>query len=542
MWQRLFTFLSKHKVVGAVICLYILGLGLRFAHLNQALWAFSGYDDSRDSLVAQHFVEHGQFLWRGPLVASGFGWLLNSPAYYYLLAALWFIFRSPIGLLAGWVLLTSLVIPIAYWTGKKTYDAATGLILALLVTVHPLFLQYSQEMFQPHLMPVLMLVIYGALLSVIEKNTLRRLLWLIAAVSIPIHFHYSILLTAPVLLFWLGKKWYEHITLFPAYTNVLLPLGTASIGFLLWIGFTYNWYPFDQAYFFIFNFENIATRQTSGIASLGLTLYTLGEILVPYWPDWARWTLIGILGILASLMGIFLVRSTTRQSYFKQVLAVIFSLASCVLLVPFFGAEVTTYYLVSIMPFLFMIMALAFRFAFKRSWLGGVLILTPFLVLWWNGVERWYDHLPRVPLFDETKLISQRLAEDIGSNPTQFALAGLGTDNKNIFDYWPTSAYWYHLEMIYNTPLVALTRYGVNHSPRVGNPTVIYMICDHRVKPELISLRCIHRFESSRDYLVTPPIELYHSDRFTVWRYDVQPDTKGTYFTLNEVYTDFPDY
>lgn len=532
----LFSGIQHRKALIVLLAIYVLGLWLRLNNLDHAVWAFPGYDDSRDALVAKHLAEYGQLLWRGPMAASGFGWLLNSPFYYYLLAVLWLIFGSAFGLLQVWAVLLSSNIPLAYLAGKKTLDRTTGLIFATIVAVHPLFIKHSQEMFQPHLLPPLVLLIYIALLNASKKSSLKNMLWLIFTISLPVHFHYSIFILSPVLLFWLGKTWHELLKKEFSYRTAFMPLAAAITGLMVWVLFTYNWFVFDQLYFFIFNFEKLAGENTPLLASLANTFYYTIELLIPYWPDGYRQLLFGLILLLAGLM---IKKSTLQQRRNGIILA---SFASGILFTPLFGAEMIDYYATPIYPFWLLLFALGFRFAFKKNMAAGFFILLAFLLIWRGRALEWYSTLPQTPIYDETKVISQVLAKHIGPKPTQFALVGLGTNNTYVFDYWPTSAFWFHLEEIYQTPLVYLIQNGVNHQPIIGNPHTIFMICDHRTLPELIDLRCLYRFESNRAYLALPPEQLYQSERYSVWKYQLQPEAQSLYYNVNVVYDDFKEY
>lgn len=533
MGRQLFTFLNQKRVLICLVIIYCVGLWLRLHHLDKALWALPAYDDSRDFLVAKHMVEYHQFLRRGPLVAGGFGWLLNSPVYYYFQSLLWFLTRSVATMMTLWAVLMSSIIPLAYWAGKKTVNRTTGLVFALITAVHPLFITYSQEIFQPFVMPILMLVVYLTLLKLAKENTLKNILLFILAVSIPVHFHYGILLLAPALVFWLVKKWYALINDDFTLQNTLWPLVASLAGFLTWVSFTFHTYFFDQAFFFIFNFEDLAKKDSSYLTRFSEIGRQILETMFPVWPDVTRWILVATLVILLGWSG---------RKLNRQVMAILGSLAGSIVLIPLFGAGFNFYYLSAIMPFFFLLIAVAFGFAFTKSKLAGLCLLLPFLLIWKDDLMNWYAKYPPVSVYEESKLVSQKIAEDLGPEPRNFALAQLETSNFHIYDYWATSAYWFHLENIYNQPLVVLTDRGVNHMSVVGSAQKMYLICDHRTDVELIAKRCTYRFESNRTYLELPGKELYHSDRYTVWKYDFKPEASESYLLPNLVYEDFFDY
>jgi hypothetical protein len=526
MWQRWVTFFKQHRVVVSLLLLSSIALWLRLHNVSSVIWSLAAYDDSRDFLVAKHLVEYGQFIWRGPLAASGFNWLLNSPLYYYFLACLWFIFRNPTGTMVGWILITTTVVPLAYLIGKKSLDTTTGLLFALIVAVHPLFVQYSQELFQPHLMPVLTLTTYYFLLRLNEKTSLKNILIFIFFFSIPVHFHYGYLLLIPVFVFWLGKKWYQLINNDFSYKNIFLPLLATLAGFLFWVGCTFNTYFFDQVYFFVFNFEDLTQKGNGQLSFFGNTLQQLTYTLVPYPNQLVRSTLLVVLVLLFFLP----IKKTPAN------IRILLSCIASLCLLPLFSGSFNFYHLSSVLPFFFLLMAFAFRYALYKNKIAGFFIIVPFLLIWGNQLGKWYATFSAVSVYEETEWVSRAIASDLGPIPTHFGLAQLESSNFHVYDYWATSPYWFHLEEYYNQPLVTLTNGGVNHFPMIDTVQKIYFICDHRSHPDLAKERCQYRFENKRNYLKLPGQVLYQSDRYTVHVYEIASPSGKEYYTPNLIY------
>jgi len=95
-------------------------------------------------LVARHFVQYGEWLWRGPLTGGGNQLLLNSPAFYYLLSILWMLTRSPYGMMVAWMMLFSSIIYFVYRTAKNLWDWKTGIIAATITAIHPEYIFFSR--------------------------------------------------------------------------------------------------------------------------------------------------------------------------------------------------------------------------------------------------------------------------------------------------------------------------------------------------------------------------------------------------------------
>ncbi|MCD6288881.1 MAG: glycosyltransferase family 39 protein, partial [Anaerolineae bacterium] len=158
---------GKTWAVGALLVLVLIAWGLRLYRLDaQSLW----YDEG----VTAQVVRQG--------LAELTRWTaddIQPPLYYYVVA--------------GWVRLAgssewslrfpsaawgALIVPLVYVLGRRLVDREVGLLAALLVAVHPLYVYYSQEArMYTQLTALGLLVAYALLRALQTSGTSGRRRW-----------------------------------------------------------------------------------------------------------------------------------------------------------------------------------------------------------------------------------------------------------------------------------------------------------------------------------------------------------------------------
>jgi 4-amino-4-deoxy-L-arabinose transferase-like glycosyltransferase len=118
----------------ACICIFFIGAYFRFSGLYESIWS-SAYDETRDTIVASHFIKYGEFLTRGPNVTTPY--LLNPPTYYYFISGLLWIGGSLWGAKVMWACMLTMTIVLAYIVGCRVWDRKLGIITHLLLPFTP---------------------------------------------------------------------------------------------------------------------------------------------------------------------------------------------------------------------------------------------------------------------------------------------------------------------------------------------------------------------------------------------------------------------
>ena len=217
----------------ALALLVALGALLRFGRIgHQSFWLDEAYT------VA--------------LMKRGFGQMLSTiphsestPPLYYVLAWLWSrVFGTgAAGLRSLSALFGVATIPVAYAAARRLFDVRVGLVAALLVTVNPYFVWYSQEARSYSLLVFVAALSLLAFAHALRERTPRAyLLWsAVAAVALLTHYFATFLLVpeAVYLLYATRSRW-MLVALAPplACTAALVPLVVAQrrTAHAQWIG------------------------------------------------------------------------------------------------------------------------------------------------------------------------------------------------------------------------------------------------------------------------------------------------------------------
>jgi hypothetical protein len=139
--------------------------------------------------------------------------------------------------------------------------------------------------------------------------------------------------------------------------------------------------------------------------------------------------------------------------------------------------------------------------------------------------QRIFTDLPLTSFHNQQNEIAEQVYQHYQSldpniydtNQPSLLITWYTTTKKMPFDGWGTSGVWFYLEQFFKKPLVKNNSVGVNHTPIDKYPKVIYMICDHRVLPELIDQECLSRFINAYQ-LSADKVELINSNlNLSLW-------------------------
>ena len=508
---RLLSFFFKHKYGFFLVGIVGLGVWLRFWSLDQHVWTQSGYDESRDMLVAEHILQYGESVSRGPLAAGGLGWLKNSPVYYYLIAVLWFFTATPVALMYLWASIHTGAVLLGYWVGKYMYDQVAGLILAASIAVNYQLIYGSRELLQPHLLPLFTLgfVLCAALYLNSAQRKWRYLVAAATCLLFPLHLHYGVLLIIPIGLVWVLHAWFLKISTqeITSYPSALLLPGVLLMLVLSWVFLSFTKVPFDQIYFLRFN-QSRNNEVWIG-SEIGQTLSHLDQMF-------GGNSKVMMFVVLSALFIIYLWKRMsvlTRQLRLapQPVVRFLLLLTTSYFLTLLYNGEVGGTYLLAVFPFFLITLAVLLRQVIEiHLGLGCLLTGVAFLSMSLSSWRIITTTVPEVSFHTQQHQVAEAIANHYTSMyqlkdvDPQFLVTWYTTTRNMPFNGWGTSGVWYYLEKFFATKLVVLNDAGVNHLPKASYPSMVYMVCDHREFSERIQVECLDRFKAAYPWQGVP--------------------------------------
>ncbi len=509
-----------------LILIIVVALFFRFYHLEKYVWMQFESDFSRDMIVAKHIVDNHEFISRGPYAAGGFNFLKNSPIYFYFISIIWFLTRSPVNFMYFYSIFMTLPVLMGYFIGKKAVDNKTGLIFASLLAVNHQMIFSSRELSQPHL---LLIFSTGFILSAIsfissKKHKLRNLNFMIFFVMFALHFHYGVLIILPASLLYITYSWFNlnFLSNSRSLKNLYIPILVFLLFFLLWIEMTYTFFPFDQIKFFNLNFQHKINFSFS--EQIINTFLTLRQMI---WGDYLLSFLTFPLLITFTFTLFFtgirkLVKLKKNKNIFVFLLASILS----VFLLGFYRQQIFASYMLFLFPFFLMLISLVLRLTvWKYKYLGWFLT---FVIIFSMGIFSFKsinDSLPEISYPQQQAEIARQIYDSLtalGNNDPRFMSPNLlvtwYTTARNLpFDGWATGGIWFYLETYFDQNLVKNSNYGVNYEPINIYPKIIYVVCEHRIRQELIDQECLNSFVKLHPYLDNEFESILCGESFSVW-------------------------
>lgn len=510
------------RFVIAIILIACVALWLRYFHINGSVWMLQGYDESRDTLVARHIVEYGDWIWRGPLASGSMNQLMNSPFYYYFMAILWFIGRSSLGVLLLWCLVLASVVYIAYRVGVEIWDRQLGLILAGLFAIQPTLISNSRHISQPYLLPLFS----SAFLLLFWKKTpmtLWKFCLLIGILMIPMHFHYGSLLMLPAGLLWLGSVWYKQLTQKNSGLSwQVIPVLTVEYFLVTWTWFTYGRTMFDQQFFL---YDEVRYNWIRVFARAQVAWVAMADNL---W--WSKDPNI-VLGVLIFFIGVavwYVARRKSAGFAMGQYWWMLLFAVVPPIIAGFHGDIIHPFYLLSTLPILIIIIGIGLRSLMALNRYVGVVCMFVIVWIFLEQALTVVGEVPRKSYFEQLRDVSKTIHQDYraldSATPEvpQIALAILA--GKYLpYDGWGNGSLWYFLEDYFGRRLINLDDYGTNFVPVVKAPVYFYVVCDNRGFDKEQEDMCVTRFLGARNYISGKPVKVYESEPFVVWRFAINP-------------------
>lgn len=205
-----------------LVLIGIVAIFLRFYNFDERI--FVQADNSRDAQVAV-YAAHNFFF---PIIGqfSSAGPFFYGPWYYWFLQ----IFNLlPFGILTSWFVIKVVYlayIALIYLLGKEIGGKKLGALCALFAAVSPAQINYSFSIWNPAIVPILVLTTLLILLGFYKRKTLLNFFLLNFLVSLSLSVHFQSILILPVLLVAL-------ILIKPAVINYIKYLLVAVVGFLI---------------------------------------------------------------------------------------------------------------------------------------------------------------------------------------------------------------------------------------------------------------------------------------------------------------------
>lgn len=513
-------------------------LFLRLYKIDNSTWMQSGYDESRDMLVAKHIIVYEENIIRGPLASGGMNWLKNSPIYYYFVAIIWFFTREPVVFMYVWAIIFTIPVLLAYLIGKKVKDSLTGLILASIFAVNQQMIYSSRELLQAHLLLIFSTAFIWSFISYLKnKKNNKYLLLSVVFLFSPLHFHYGVIIALPIasllIVYHVFKNWQKNKD--QVLSKIFIP---STIIFLIlwsWILLTYRSFPFDQIYFFTRNFSK--QYKPTALQQIQNTALKLTQMI------WGNYQSVIISGFFLIIL-FFIAKKILTNKKNKEIFIFIIAMCSSMFLFVFYRHYVAETYLLFIFPFFLILLALILRLLIEnKPTIGWVFTGLSIFFLLNASLKNILQNLPPISYHDQQKELAQVIYDDYTSKSllnvqkTPDLLISWYTTTGNMpFDGWGSSGIWYYLENNFNQKLVTNTNYGLNHTPINKYPQTVYMICDHRLESNLVQIECLDRFKKSYLIFEDSISQIWTGENLSVWRAELK--TGKSYQTINVVHQD----
>lgn len=207
----------------------LIGIFLRFGGVLTNSFAFT-YDVGRDMIALYDIVVNHKITLIG--ATTGLPGVFYGPFWYLFLLPFFIIFRGdPQGIAFIMASIGTILIPLAYLIGKKMGSEPIGLIFAGLISVSPVLISLSSQIWNPNIAPLFVLFLLLSLLQIFRSNKKNNLsyffLGLLLSVSLDLEIVFGLFLTIGTILSILiinKKIILKQIIFFVlGYTLILLP-------------------------------------------------------------------------------------------------------------------------------------------------------------------------------------------------------------------------------------------------------------------------------------------------------------------------------
>lgn len=534
-------FFTRYGPALILVGIVITAAYFRFINLSGYIWSMAGYDESRDMLIAKHIVNYGEYVLRGPLAAGGLNVLKNSPFYYYFVAMLWFIGRSPHGVMCIWSFLTVCMVILAYRIGCNIWDRWAGLCIAALVAVHPELVVMSKQIGQPNVL-LLWFLFFIWILTRKKQMSVFDLSINILLLFLSLHIHYGSLIIIPVCYAWIMRVWWRSKKITRNLTTIIIPFVISEYAVLLWVLLTYWSAPFDQVYFLKLNVIGAHSPFISSLLEVSRELLQL---------VWSKLDL-RYAAVFTISTPVIILFWSKRKRILLQLQEDVFWLFASVIIPVFlysiYTGHITPTYLLSLIPISLILIGITIRIIISMRPIIGVAILSALVYFFMNQSHPLYKVPFLESIYRKNLLVANAIYLDYvnindgissvlnGTNRDieipSIIIATLDVSGYLVYDGWGTGSTWFWLEDLFHQRLISLTDYGNNFVPNVTSPKYFYVICDHRDVGFNYADVCLKRFTLARSYVSKTYESIFQSNTYTVWRFGIINSPQGQFYNI----------
>lgn len=181
----------RNRPIFWLILIMCIGIFLRVYRFADFLEIHS--DHARDMLIAKHIVEYKEGYMAAPYALGSEGRVKNSPVYYWVLASMWTLSRSTVGMGLVFALVSATIIGLGYAIGLSLAGVRMGLLVSFFLSISDMLVRDAHAVWPPHLLSV---VAMGAFCAMARYGKEHRFVWMIlfvTALFLGVHIHQSFL-------------------------------------------------------------------------------------------------------------------------------------------------------------------------------------------------------------------------------------------------------------------------------------------------------------------------------------------------------------
>lgn len=470
---------NKPSKIGAAICsvlrmplvwlFIIFFIGLFFRLFRFADFMAVDGDHARDILIAKHIIEYGEGFWTAPYAFGAGGTVYNSPVFYWILAGMWLVSGSALGMGMVFAMSSALVIGLAYGAGKLFGGTRAGFMFALYFSISSLLVGDARGVCQTCFIPAFVVPSLFCMAWLTRERSHLSMIFFITSIFLGIHIHQSFLPFFGAGLVWSAWRYIRNQkTAVFFFTFTLMHI-------VFWAMVTGNGLDTARRYFDLITFGE-------GTFSFSAFLYRAWQsvyILIPQFHKSVSY--VYLVAMLVSLPMLLRIRAG------KERLPEIVALFAVIFLYGVYrhedGALLPAHYLkIASVLFLFILSYSSAVLIRSKTILVSVICVTGILLS--TGNLQYFQPYSGGNYKDHRQITVQILGDNlkVTGRKDGVGVAFYAHYFSDPIDSWRyvgnASPQWYFLEEIYNEQAVTIARGANSFSPPPLLPdTAIYLIC-----------------------------------------------------------------
>ncbi len=422
-----------------IILLTIIGAFLRLYNFHSTLM-FLG-DQGRDALIVKNLLKHFDPILVGP--TTSVGKIQLGPFYYYFMAPFLLLSNfDPIGPALVIVFLGIFSIPLFYFVCQKMFGKTLSIIASILYTFSNVIITFTRFSWNPNPLPLVTLLIIYLIYLIYQEKKFKYIPWIFALYAIALQLHYMVILLGPalfilyLLIFFENKKNRKEI------------ISKTWLGLLIFFIFAIPLIVFDLLKDFL-NTKGFLEFFQKGDHTNNSIKY-----LIPRISQRNKQILAEIINLKGAkikayfsyIPTLFLLAKSIISRKNKALQIITLTFFSSFLGFILYSSDVYEHYLTFIFPISIITISLGLEFIWKQKLFGKLITsLIIFFIILTNIKQYRYYH-PLGWTVNNTKKLSQTIAEDVGESSYNIVLLDetkdyramqyrYFLDNTNIKDY-----------------------------------------------------------------------------------------------------------